>query len=123
MRLLFSLIWRNNFTLLFLILLSFSFYLLVKNSKFQQASVLNASNTVVANMMKGVSYVKEYINLKANNEQLAKENAQLRNGLGTSLYSNLFKRDSINDTIYIQQYTYITAKVVNNSVNKRNNYL
>lgn len=104
-------------------LLSFSFYLLVKNSKFQQASVLNASNAVVANMMQGVSYVKEYINLKANNEQLARENAQLQNKLGSALYNNQINRNSVSDTLYIQQYTYIVAKVINNSVNKRNNYL
>jgi rod shape-determining protein MreC len=29
----------------------------------------------------------------------------------------------VNDTIYSQQYRYISAKVISNSVNKRNNYL
>ncbi len=85
--------------------------------------MLNASNAVVANIMEGVSYVKEYINLKANNEQLARENAQLQSKLASALYISEFKRDSVNDSIYIQQYTYITAKVINNSVNKRNNYI
>ena len=65
MRLLFLLLWRNNFTLLFALLLSFCFYLLVVNSKFQSASVLNASNAVVANVEGGMNYVKEYVNLKA----------------------------------------------------------
>ena len=123
MRLLFLLLWRNNFTLLFALLLSFCFYLLVVNSKFQSASVLNASNAVVANVEGGVNYVKEYVNLKAYNEQLAKENTRLLNILNASVYNKLSKRDSIKDEIYLQQYIYINAKVINNSVNKRNNYI
>ena len=123
MRLLFLLLWRNNFTLLFALLLSFCFYLLVVNSKFQSASVLNASNAVVANVEGGVNYVKEYVNLKAYNEQLAKENTRLLNILNASVYNKLSKRDSVKDTLYVQQYIYINAKVINNSVNKRNNYI
>ena len=123
MRLLFLLLWRNNFTLLFALLLSFCFYLLVVNSKFQSASVLNASNAVVANVEGGMNYVKEYVNLKAYNEQLAKENTRLLNILNASVYNKLSRRDSIKDTLYLQQYIYINAKVINNSVNKRNNYI
>ena len=123
MRLLFLLLWRNSFTLLFVLLLSFCFYLMVQNSKFQQASVLNASNAVVARTLQGVNYVREYINLKANNEQLAKENAGLQNRLKESLYGGVTMRDTLRDTIYHQQYNYLTARVINNSVNRRNNYL
>lgn len=123
MRLLFLALWRNNFTLLFLILLSFCFYLLVKNSKFQQASILNASNTTIANVMQGVSFVREYMHLKEYNEKLAMENVMLQNQLKSSMYPVNFKRDFVKDTLYIQQYSYITAKVISNSINKRNNYL
>lgn len=123
MRLLFLLLWKNNFTLLFILLLSFCFYLMVQNSKFQQASILNASNAVAANTMQAVNYVKEYINLKSNNEQLARENAALYNMLRESRYGSAATIDTVKDTLFVQQYTYMTARVVNNSVNKRNNYL
>ena len=123
MRLLFLLLWKNNFTLLFVLLLSFCFYLMVQNSKFQQASILNASNTVAANTMQAVNYVKEYINLKSNNAQLARENAALYNMLRESRYGSAANIDTVKDTLFVQQYTYMTARVVNNSVNKRNNYL
>ncbi len=123
MRLLFLLLWKNNFTLLFVLLLSFCFYLMVQNSKFQQASILNASNTVAANTMQAVNYVKEYINLKSNNAQLARENAALYNMLRESRYGSAANIDTVKDTVFVQQYTYMTARVVNNSVNKRNNYL
>ena len=122
MRLLFLVLWRNNFTLLFLLLLSFCFYLMVKNSKFQQASVLNASNATVAGVQEGVNYVKEYMHLKVYNEQLAKENAMLQNKLIASKYQYITEQNRVIDSALKQEYSYITAKVINNSINKRNNY-
>jgi rod shape-determining protein MreC len=123
MRLLFLLLWRNNFTLLFLLLLSFCFYLMAKNSKFQQATIFNASNTIAATTSQSYSYVKEYVNLKQSNEQLARENARLQNRLRESMYGGPLRRDTVADTLYMQEYQYITARVVNNSVNRRNNYM
>ena len=124
MRLLFQLLWRNNFTLLFILLQTTCIFLLVQNSKFQHASVLNSTNAVVTEVMEGVSYVKEYIHLRENNENLAKENAMLRSQLKSSLYSqDTLLRAPIADSIPIRQYSFITAKVINNSVNHRNNYL
>ena len=123
MRLLFLLLWRNNFTLLFILLQSLCIFLLVQNSKFQHASVLNATNAVVTEVMESVSYVKEYIHLRENNENLSKENALLRTQLKSSFYNQDSLHTSISDSLHIQQYSFITAKVINNTVNYRNNYL
>ena len=73
--------------------------------------------------METVNYVMEYINLKENNASLAQENANLKGRMPESYYSNQSLRTFIDDTTLTQQYTYITARVVNNSVNRRNNYL
>jgi rod shape-determining protein MreC len=123
MRLLFLLLWRNNFTLLFVIFQSFCIFLLVQNNKFQHASVLNATNDGVAKVMEGVSYVTDYIHLRDNNLILANENANLRNALKQSQFLNDSSVVSVRDTINKQLYNYTTAKVVNNSVSMRNNYL
>ena len=123
MRALFLLLWRNNFTLVFLILEFFSFYLLMQNNNFQNASMLNSANAAVGKTMEGVNYVKEYIQLKDNNLALAEENARLRNSLKEASYDNDTLKNTISDSINHQQYNYITAKVINNSVNRRNNYL
>ena len=32
-------------------------------------------------------------------------------------------KHKVNDTVYKQQYEYIVARVINNSVNQRNNYI
>jgi rod shape-determining protein MreC len=57
------------------------------------------------------------------NDQLAKENASLRNQLKSSFYVDTLAKHMVSDTAYKQQYEYITAKVINNSINQRNNYL
>lgn len=123
MRLLFLLLWRNNFTLFFILLQSISLYLLVRNNRFQQASVLNATNKVVTTTMEGVNYVKEYIQLRDNNNILADENAKLRALLSEAHYSNDTSSVTIKDTVVIQQYTYLQARVINNSINHRNNFI
>lgn len=123
MRILFLLLWRNNFTLLFFILQGFCIYLLVQNTKFQNASMLNAANASVAKTLEAVNYVREYIHLRDDNAALAEDNAQLRNSLKDGGYQTDTLLTTVNDTINKRQYSYITAKVVNNSVNRRNNYL
>lgn len=123
MRLLLLLLWRNNFTIVFLLLQGFSFFLLIENNKYQNASVLNSTNSVVTKTTEGVNYVREYIHLRENNQFLAEENARLRAALKESAYESDTTRTLVNDTVLKQQYTYITAKVINNSINRRNNYL
>ena len=123
MRSLFLLLWRNNFLIVFLLLEGLSFYFLVQNNKFHNASVLNSANKVTARIYEGVNYIQEYIHLKTNNENLARENAALRSSLASAYYDNSFQNVKITDTIHLQQYSYIMAKVINNSTNKRNNYL
>ena len=123
MRNLFILLWRNHFTLLFLLLWTFCFYLVIKNNNFQQVSVFNSTNKVVATVMEGVNYIKEYINLKENNANLARENANLKTLMPESFYEVSALKQVVQDTLRKQQYAYINAQVVNNSVNRRNNYL
>jgi len=102
-----------------------SFYLIVKNNKFQNTGFFNTSNDVVGKIYSVYSYVTDYINLKNSNEQLAADNARLLSLTGTV---NLTIDDSASqmlheDTLLKQKYTYMEAKVINNTINKRNNYL
>jgi len=64
-----------------------------------------------------------YLSLKDVNDSLARENAHLRNLLKTSYYVDTVTRQKVSDTVYNQQYEYIVARVINNSVNRANNYL
>ncbi len=123
MRNLLEFITKNYFFFLFLLLETFCISILVQNNKFQRASFGNSSNQLSASVLSTSENVQHYFYLKTENERLAKENAELHSHdlLSFSLLVN--GQYTINDTVYKQKYTYTNAAVVNNSTNRRNNYL
>lgn len=96
---------------------------MVRKDGYQGSQVLNSSNQVVANVYQTAANTKEYFSLKQENDKLSNENAQLRNLLKTNYAAIPLQEYKKNDTLYKQQYTYISGKIVNTSVNKRRNYL
>ena len=123
MRSLFLFLWRYNFFILFLVMESLSFFLIVRNSNFHHASYINSTNAVAAKINGTVSAITEYINLSKANEALSRENAAMHSLMPGSFYIDSALKQLVVDTVHKQQYTFVTAKVINNSVNRRNNYL
>lgn len=123
MRNLIFFIYKYYVFLIFLILEIFAFVLIYRFNHYQRASFVNYTTGVTSSLYNQVSDIKSYFNLRSVADSLQKENARLRNLLLTSYYQNNITTKSINDTIYKQQYTYLAARVVNNSVIKRNNYI
>lgn len=123
MRNLIAFITKYSFFFLFLIFEVVAFYLLFKNNHFQRASFLNSTNSITGNLYENYAAYEDFIHLKEVNEALSKENRNLRDYRIES-FERLFGRNIlINDTIYRRKYLYTQAKVVNNSVNRQNNYL
>lgn len=108
---------------MFILVQAFCVFLMVKNRGYQGSHVLNSSNAVVANVYTAASNTKEYFALKQENDRLANENAILRNLLKSNYNVIPLIEYEKRDTLYKQQYSYMSAKVVNSSVNKRRNYL
>jgi rod shape-determining protein MreC len=98
-------------------------YLIVQNNYFQRANFINSSNQVSANISKTSADVQEYFYLKNENEKLARENAELRAHSLISFSILVNDQYMVKDSVFHQKYTYTSAKVVNNSTNRRNNYL
>src|ERR1700712_3108696 len=96
---------------------------MVHHQGFQGSHVLNSSNQAVANVYETAANTKEYFSLKKENDKLALENSVLRNFLKSNYSILPLKEFQRNDTLYKQQYSYMNAKVVNSSVNKRRNFL
>jgi rod shape-determining protein MreC len=123
MRNLLLFIWRHYFFFVFLSLETFCIYLVVQNNYYQHASFVNSSNNLSANVLKISHNVENYFYLKDVNEMLAKENAELRSRLLESYSLVVNNWTTVNDTVLRQKYVYTSAKVVNNSTNRRNNFL
>ena len=96
---------------------------MVRHSGVQGSRILNSSNQVVAGVYETAAGTKEYFSLKKENDKLAVENVTLRNLLKSDYLATPLKEFTRNDTLYKQQYSYLRAKVVNSSINKRRNFL
>lgn len=114
---------KYNAFFLLLIFFSISLILLLKNNSFQRASVWNSSHQLVGSAYEKIDEFSSYLVLGKTNDSLAAENARLRNQLKSSFYNDSIQNVTVNDTILKQQYRYTVAKVINNSVHQKNNYL
>jgi rod shape-determining protein MreC len=123
MRNLWIFISKYNAFFLLIIFLSISFVLLVNNNSFQRASAWNSSNQLVGEAYERVNSFTSYLSLGRTNDSLAAENARLKNELKTSFFNDSVIQKTVTDTVTQQQYTYIVAKVINNSIHQKNNYI
>lgn len=114
---------ENSLVFLFLFLQFVSFLLLVKNNNYQNSKFFNSSNFLIGNLYATIDNVNDYFNLKEVNAELAEQNAKLQTQRIESFTKVFGNTIEINDTIYNQKYLYTSAKVVNNSTNRRRNYL
>ncbi|MFN4082621.1 MAG: rod shape-determining protein MreC [Bacteroidia bacterium] len=123
MRNLIYFLYKYHTFLLFLLLEILSLITIYRYNNYQKASFLNATATYTSRIYDGVSRTKNYFYLRVINDSLMAENARLRSQMLNAYYESGFTVLSINDSAYKQQYQYIPAEVVNNSVIYRNNYL
>ncbi|MEI6061518.1 MAG: rod shape-determining protein MreC [Bacteroidota bacterium] len=114
---------RYHFLLLFLLLEAFSVTLLVNSTYYQSSTILKAGSRFTGQFYNSISNATDYLKLRTTNEQLARENALLRQMKGVSFLKNDTSSFWMHDTLYKQQYKYIVSKVVLNTVGKRNNYI
>lgn len=121
MRSLLRLLIKNYPFLLFLLLEVLSVVFIINYNSFQRASFLNSSNAVSASIFSSYSRVAQYFRLTKVNNDLSAENAELRNRIDeyeAALLDSVLQvhgQDSI--------FRYISARVVNNSINKQQNYI
>lgn len=108
---------------LFLLLEIVSLVILFRYNNYQKASFLNFTGAASNGIYSTINNASSYFNLQTVNDSLMVENARLRSQLMNAFYQKSYTQTVINDTNYKQQYTYISANIVNNSVTRRNNYI
>ena len=107
----------NQFLLLFILIEGFSIFLLLQNNNYQANKTIKFSTQYTSAIYYSTSSFYDYLALRKTNEYLIKENAKL--------HSLLQNGDSFNDTSLLQNkdFNYIASKIINNSVQKRNNFI
>src|SRR5580700_10231232 len=123
MRTLWRFISRYNAFFLFLIFEIAALIIFVKNNSYQRAEFINSASGVIGRLNAEKDQLYGYLALKDVNDSLARENAHLRSLLKASYYVDTVSKRKVTDTVYKQQYEYIVARVINNSVSQPNNYL
>ena len=107
----------NQFLLFFLLIEIISISLLVQNNSYQANKIINFSTKYTSIIYDYSNYLREYLVLKETNNYLKEENAKLH-----TLLQN--KENNIDSCFTInKKFNYIAAKVINNSIKKRNNYI
>ena len=123
MRNLLIFITKYNAFFLFIIFEITSLVFFLQYNDFQKSSFINSSNEVIGQIYAKENQLTDYLKLNSVNDSLSRENARLRNQLKSSFYVDSSQTKTVTDSVFKQQYTYIAAKVINNSFNRRNNYL
>ena len=108
--------------MLFLVLLGISLFFIYKNNRYQRVLIFNAANETAGSAFEMYADAREYLNMRKTNRLLAEENAALRAQLLNDKYK-IYNTWVNSDTTYKQVYRYIPAQVINNSVDKANNYV
>lgn len=114
---------RNYFYLLFVVLEVVAVYLTISNHHFHYSVMLNATGQITGGIENSMNNLTEYLRLKDANIRLAEENARLRAQLKESMLVKDTLHFTVTDTLNKQQYAYIPAKVISNSVTRRSNYI
>jgi rod shape-determining protein MreC len=119
-----SFLYKNKFFILFLLLESLAIFFTVQSHSYHKSKFINSANFISGGIYNKINNFKEFLLLKDENKRLSEENAYLRNLLNLQDKSELQIYSVVFDTInYNQKYSYTSAKVINNSYRKNNNYL
>jgi rod shape-determining protein MreC len=123
MRNLFLFFIKYNAFFVFVVLEIISFYMIVNNNEKQNQVYVSSANSLVGSFYERYDKIIGFWNLGVVNEELANDNKRLLEQLPNAYFDNEVDTIEVRDTFFQQQYEYIPAKVVNNSVNRYDNYL
>ncbi|HEU5146184.1 MAG TPA: rod shape-determining protein MreC [Chryseosolibacter sp.] len=123
--------YRAFFTFLFLELVCA--WLIIGNNPYQGARFFNSSNGLVATLNNVSHGVREYFLLRQINSTLAEENAQLRSKFEAMNQRQYLAPRTVavidstmftsGDSAVINQFDFVSAKVVSNTVNRFTNFI
>ena len=121
MQQIFNFIYKNSNRLLFLLLLGISLFLSIQSHSYHRSTIISSANFLSGGVYERINNVREYLNLRTQNDALALENAKLRSMLFDAKdTTSIPLTDSIKG---FKQTNLIVSKVIHNSFNSQENYL
>ena len=125
MRNLLNFLAKYNGLIIFLILEGIAFYLLSTENNYHNTRIVQGLKSITQVIEKRMSNTRAYFHLGEINQELADENASLKDSLerlSDRLKEKNLKFYTVSDTIYRQKYVYTAARVIDNSINRQKNF-
>lgn len=107
---------------MFIALEAIAISVFLHSNVYQKARIAGVSNRLVSGIYDKIADVSDYFGLRKENERLTQEIARLRSEMSAHLHADtlLARLDSIPS---LQYYQYQAARVIRNSISKRENYI
>ncbi len=112
-----------HFFFLFLLLETVSIILIVQHNTYHRAQFINVSRSLQGSYYEIFGGIREYLSLRQTNRDLYMENTLLRNQMDRLARDRESTFENRYDSIQHRQYSYIPARVINNSINKQFNFI
>lgn len=117
---------RHATFILFLFIEALCLLLVFNYNDYHKTAFMSSSNAVCGAFYSMEEGVSQYFHLGSANEQLAKENVDLRNRIALLEEQIALLKDSTNERYLadsLQKYQYVSAHVINSTTNRSRNYL
>jgi rod shape-determining protein MreC len=114
---------KYHFLILFLALEGFSIWLLADHNYYQKANFGKFSRSITNSINNQISNINHYLGFKQSNIELMIENVSLKNEIAQLKNKFELNKGNITDSSGGVKFVYSSARIINNSINKQNNYL
>lgn len=122
---------RIYVVLLFVIIEAIALYCYAQSTYYTQAKILARANSVVGGVQGAAFGVRHYFTLRGENQMLSEQIAQLESELeyyrqaSASVKEEQIAEGEIDSVLMhsLVQYRYLTARVIANTINRRNNFI
>ncbi len=112
---------KHSYIFVFLFLEVICFYLIVQNNQKQRDIYLNSSNVISGKVYQKINKLKRLFEMDELFDSLMAENIDLREKLAQNQYTSGSDPQTVQDSIAIKHYSYLHAKIVDKTLNLRNN--
>ena len=121
MQQIFNFVLKNSNRLLFLLLLVLSFLMTIQSHSYHKSKIISSANFFTGGIYQRINNIDEYFGLKAQNEELAKENARLKSLLFNQ--KDTTKLPQIDSIKGVNKINIIVSKVIRNPYSTLENYI